>query len=480
MAKILIIDDDEMYCDLVSRELKYIGHDSTIVLTLKEGIYLASSEEFDVVLLDVILPDGNGLEMLPAFRQAPSSPEVIIITGMGSADGAELAIRSGAWDYIEKPSSLSMMILPVIRALEYREAKNGDKNTPPLDLEGIMGSSTKTKACFDLLAQAAAVDSNVLITGETGTGKELFAKSIHRNGKRAKRNFVIVDCAALQENLADSILFGHEKGAFTGADRARDGLVRQADGGTLFLDEVGELPLTLQKNFLRVLQERKFRPLGGAKDVESDFRLIAATNRDLNAMVKSGQFRSDLLYRLRSLHIEIPPLRERPEDIGEIVTYHIARICGLNGIPVKGLSPEFFEALCFYRWPGNIRELVNTLERSIAASLDEPKLFLKHLPDSIRVELARKKAEKPDEEEIIPRTSFTGSVLPKLKDVKKEANRRLEIQYLTELMSVTEGDIPKAIRISGLGRTRLYNLLKKHGISTGRNQGWRLECKDRF
>jgi two-component system NtrC family response regulator len=318
------------------------------------------------------------------------------------------------------------------------------------------------KGCFDLISQASAMDSNTLITGETGTGKELFARAIHANSHRAGKGFIVVDCASLKESLAESILFGYEKGAYTGADRSREGLVRQANGGTLFLDEVGELPLSMQKTFLRVLQEHRFRPLGASKIVESDFRLIAATNRNPDEMVRDETFRSDLLFRLRSTSIEVPPLREHTEDIGEIVIYHVSRICRRSGIELKGVTPEFIEALCAYDWPGNIREVVNSLEKAIASALGEPILFRKHLPRSILIKLARDRVTgaypPPTAQSSSPRS------FPELNALRECTYARVEGQYLRDLMTFTRGDVRKAMEISGLGRSRFYGLIRKHNI----------------
>ncbi len=460
----LVIDDDKHFCQLVRDEINFLGYQSAPAFTLKEGLEKCSAGQFDIVFLDVRLPDGNGLEMIPAIREAPLSPEVIILTGSGSADGAELAIRNGAWDYIVKPSSMSTIMLPLIRALEYREAKKGKAQSPSLILDGIMGRSSKMKGCFDLISQASSMDSNTLLTGETGTGKELFARAIHRNSRRAEKPFIVVDCGSLSESLSGSILFGHERGAYTGADRSREGLVRQANGGTLFLDEIGELPVSMQKIFLRVLQEHRFRPIGASKVVESDFRLIAATNRKLERMVEEEKFRSDLLFRLRSISIDIPPLREHPEDIGEIAIYHVARICRQSKIALKGVTPEFIEALCAYDWPGNIRELVNSVEKAIASALREPILFPKHLPSAIRIKLARDKMIGP--EDSIPATAAPGldGSFPALNEFRELTYARLESEYLRNLLTFTGRDIRKAIKISGLGRSRIYGLLKKHNI----------------
>lgn len=462
MANVLIIDDDEMIHKMLLPVVEHMGHDVTSAFTFGDGLKEAVSGTFDVVYLDVRLPDGNGLDALPSMRKIASPPEVIIITAAGDPDGAELAIKNGAWDYVQKPLSTKDVTLQLSRVLQYREEKKASKPPVVLKHEGIIGSSPQLKGCLNLVAHAAGNEASVLITGETGTGKELFACAVHDNSRRAHKNFVVVDCAALPETLVESVLFGHDKGAFTGADRAKEGLVKQADGGTLFLDEVGELPLSVQKAFLRVLQEHRFRPVGGKQEVQSNFRLIAATNRDLDQMVGSGQFRKDLLFRLRSMAIELPPLREQPEDIKELALYHMAKLCESYGIGTKGFSPEFLETLTAYDWPGNTRELVNTLERALAAVQDEATLFPKHLPTHIRVQLARAsvKVKGKPKEKAGPTHKFPG-----LRDFREAGIASLEQQYLQDLMLLTKGDIKEACRISGLSRSRLYGLLKKHKIS---------------
>jgi two-component system NtrC family response regulator len=314
------------------------------------------------------------------------------------------------------------------------------------------------EACMELVAQAAASDASVLITGETGTGKELFARAIHSNSARSCMPFVTVDCASLPPTIIESILFGHEKGAFTGADRTREGLIKQADGGTLFLDEVGDLPLSAQKAFLRVLQEHQFRPLGAKREIRSEFRVIAATNRDLGKMVQDGNFREDLLFRLRAFTIEASPLREHAGDIKELTFYYLNKICTRLGAETKGFSPEFIETLCAYNWPGNIRELVNALESALATAHDDSILFPKHLPMHIRIRLARDAILK--KEDIPLPQEMTGT----LKERRDSAVKREERQYLQELMVITGGNIRKACEISGLSRVRLHVLLKKHSI----------------
>ncbi|MGO9137830.1 MAG: sigma-54-dependent transcriptional regulator [Syntrophales bacterium] len=458
MANVLIIDDDRLNSETLHDMISDMGHDIICAYTAEEGLKVALSHSFDVVFLDIHLPDGNGLILLPDIHAAPSAPEVIIITGYGSPDGAELAIKNGAWDFIEKPLVKKLIELPLLRALQYREAKEEKKAPLVMKREGIIGSSAAMETCMELVARAAASDASVLITGETGTGKELFAQAIHNNSQRAGMAFITVDCTSLPPTIIESILFGHEKGAFTGADRSREGLIKQADGGSLFLDEVGDLPLSAQKAFLRVLQEHRLRPLGAKREVKSEFRVIAATNRDLNKMIQEGKFREDLLFRLRALIIDLPPLRERSEDIKELIFYYVNKICMRHGTEMKGFSPEFVETLCAYDWPGNIRELVNALESSLAAALHESILYPKHLPTHIRVHLARTAVQRKKSTTTPPAATCT------LKERRESVYAREERQYLQELMNMTGGHIRESCEISGLQRARLYQLMKKHGI----------------
>jgi two-component system, NtrC family, response regulator len=466
VANVLIVDDDEIMSEMLVDMVIRAGHNPLQAFSLKDGLQKLSSGAFDVVFLDVRLPDGNGLDALPTVRGAPSSPEVIIVTGYGEPDGAELAMKNGVWDYIQKPASLKDMTLVLARALQYRAERKSRTHPTVLKREGIVGNSLQLAVSLNMLAQAVGSEANVLITGETGTGKELFARAIHSNSRRANRSFVVVDCTSLPETLVESTLFGHEKGAFTGADRVRDGLVKQADGGTLFLDEVGELSMSLQKSFLRVLQDHRFRPLGSRHEIESDFRLISATNKDLDRMVEDGLFRKDLLFRLRALAIEIPPLREHRQDIKDLVLYYIASLCERYGIANKGFTPEFLEALVVYGWPGNVRELISTLERAIASAFEEPTLFPKHLPTSIRVSVAKATVEKGVPERAREGKHQTKSkALPSIKDFREAAVSEAERGYLEQLKQSTGANLRDACRVSGLSRARLYALLKKHGLT---------------
>lgn len=465
MNRILIVDDDPHIGNMLGRMVRKAGHEVQCAFRLDEALEMASSNDFDLVLLDVNLPDGSGLDALPQFTETRSRPEVIIITGEGHADGAELAIRSGAWDYIQKPSSIENVKLSVLRALQYREekqARSQSRNVMAVKRAGIIGNSPQILNCFDRMARVACTDANILVTGETGTGKELFAHAVHENSPRHNRSFVVLDCSALPETLVESLLFGHSKGAFTSADKPQEGLIKQADGGTLFLDEVGELPLQIQKAFLRVLQERRFRPLGSRTEISSDFRLVAATNRNLAQMVLEGRFRDDLLFRLRSFVIDLPPLRERTGDIQDLTMHHLARVCERLKIGLKGMAPEFLEALNSYHWPGNVRELLNALERAVAAALFEPTLHVKHLPDEIRIALVR------DSLAAVSRSSNEESRPPGWTEPPlafKEYRQHSDRQYFLNLMAYSQGNVRRACTLSGLSRSRLYDLLKHHGIS---------------
>lgn len=479
MARVLIVDDDRLLCETLADMVERMGHEAASAFNLADGIEKALSGGFDIVFLDVRMPDGSGLAGLPQILSVPSSPEVIIITAHGDPDGAELAIESGAWDYLKKSCSKKDLTLSLSRALQYRDQKKrtalASAGVVALKREGIVGECAQIGRCLDLVAQASVIGANVLITGETGTGKEVFASNIHQNSPRADRQFVVLDCAALPGTLVESTLFGHERGAFTGADKSYEGLIQQADGGTLFLDEVGELPLSVQKNFLRVLEERRFRPLGGKKEIYSDFRLIAATNRNLDEMVAKGEFRKDLLFRLRTFVIDLPPLRERKEDIRALAAYHLSKLCERHGLEPKALSSGLISVLMAYDWPGNVRELVNTLEVTVAAAINEQVLFLKHLPTQLRVQVARAETGKGTFQEadgellkdtdarplnkpsIVPRPAGT---LPTL----QEALDAVDKQYIHDLVALTHGNIEEACRISGLSRSRLYVRLGKYNL----------------
>lgn len=473
----LIIDDDVEACETMESLISRMGHNCDMAHTLVSGLRKATETEFDVIFLDVHLPDGNGLEILPNLMAQPKHPEVIILTGKGDPSGAELAIKGGVWDYLLKPSSVKEITLTLNRALKYREEKTRKAPEEIIPLNHVIGTSQSIKASLRLTAKAARADTTVLITGETGTGKELFARTIHNNSRRADRRFIIVDCASLTETLVESTLFGHKKGAFTGAQADHQGLFKLADGGTLFLDEIGEMPLSIQKVFLRVLQEKHFRPVGAVREETSDFRLIAATNRDLDIMVAEKRFRSDLLFRIKTMHIRLPPLRARKEDILPLISSRMEYLCSTFGFKEKKLADDFLATLNGYHWPGNVRELFNILERAMVDAGEEKTLYSVHLARDLRIKVAKSQIKKMTGSEVIlPADEPAGenvrkigqlifedivdSSLPPLKEFKSAVERI----YLSELIRQCNGELSKILDISGLSRSHLYALLKKHGL----------------
>ncbi len=461
MARVLIIDDDPMICEALGSVVDGLGHSHLGAETLARGLNILSAGGVDVVFLDVRLPDGSGLEAITSIRNRADAPEVIIITGEGDPDGAELAVRHGAWDYVQKPASIDRMVLPLLRALEYRENNSGVRRGVDLKRDRVIGSSPATATCLEIAASAAENSASVLLTGETGVGKEVFARVIHENSDRANGPFVVVDCASLPPNLVESLLFGHVKGAFTSADRDRSGLVGQADRGTLFLDEVGEMPLEVQRVFLRVLQERRFRPVGSNQEVSSDFRLMAATNRNLDRDVAAAAFRNDLLFRLRTIVLDVPPLRERREDIRDLADHYSREICNRYGVAEKKPAQDMYEALEGYHWPGNVRELINSLERAIVAAGDGPVLYARYLPEEMRVYMARSSVERSMASIKRDDSADLGNGAP---PPFEEFRNKAFTTYLTRLMASSCDSVTRACDISGLSRSYLYKLLDKYGV----------------
>jgi two-component system NtrC family response regulator len=467
MANILVIDDEKMVCDLMSQVIMRMGHFVRQATTLKEGLQAAQVEDFEVIFLDVQLPDGNGLSQISFIKKLPSKPEVIVITGFANPEGLEKAINSNAWDYIQKPLSFEAITQSVHRALQYRADRQTCQSHKTLKKDGIIGHSQSLMNCLDLVERAAVSQANILITGETGTGKELFARAIHNSSSRADKNFVVIDCGSLPESLIENLLLGHAKGAFTGANQAEDGLVKRADGGTLFLDEVGELTPAMQKVFLRILQERSFYPIGDTRETKSDFRLVAASNRNLTDMVKLGHFREDLLFRICSISIDIPPLRKRDDDVQELALHYMQVLCESQKIEQKSFSSDFLEILKTYHWPGNVRELFSALEAALAHALHEPTLFAKHLPKSIRIEVARASLDLDFKGIQMQHLADGGSTaFPSWQKFRRKHIADGEKRYLQELVGRCSGNVFQAAKISGLSRPHLYGLLRKYSIST--------------
>lgn len=459
MIHILIIDDNKDLCRMLSEAFTHKGFAVDFSLTLSQGLDQLFSTDVDVVFLDVKLPDGDGLQAIEKINAHPSRPEVIVITGYGDEHGADLAIKAGVWDYIPKGGSYKDFERSLDRALKYREQKRKLHQVQSLQRSQIIGDSQQIKDCLEKIFKAAKTDVPVLITGETGTGKELFGKAIHLNSRNKENDFIIVDCAALPENLAESVLFGHSKGSFTGADSDKLGLIQLADKGTLLLDEIGELSLSLQKKFLRVLQEKRFRPIGSRKEISCEFRLVSATHRDLKEMVGNGSFREDLYFRINAIKIDIPPLRTRKSDIPIIARHFIRQNCN----PAAGLqyeeTPEFMKALLVYNWPGNVREMISAVNHACADCYGGGQLYSKHLPDYIRRFNINKRLDqklKPDDASFAQnRISFQEVSLKKFLNIQKK-------KYILQLMEFVKGDVITASELSGLSKGHLYSLLRQY------------------
>jgi Nif-specific regulatory protein len=369
----LIADDHDALRRGLIRGLTEAGHDVQEASNGNAAIERLHDSHFDVVLSDLKMGGSDGLDVLRTTRALHPTTAVILMTAFGTVNTAVEAMKNGAFDYVQKPFEIEEMEVKIEKALEMRRLKHEldylrHTQLDIYDFDRIIGSSPALQSVLDIVKKVAKSNTTVLIRGETGTGKELIAGAIHHNSLRNARNFVKVNCAALQENLLESELFGHEKGAFTGADKQRIGRFEQADGGTLFLDEIADMSPNTQAKILRVLQEHEFERLGGTRTLRVDVRLIAATNRDLSAMVQAGQFRDDLYYRLNVVSIEMPPLRERKDDIVPLANAFIRRFAGELKKKNDGLEADAQKMLMRYNWPGNIRELENAIERAILLS----------------------------------------------------------------------------------------------------------------
>ena len=447
---ILFVDDDAAFSRALGRELHRLKFRVVTAATGAEAIAALNDTAPDIVLLDLQLPDMSGLEVLAAVRERQPSANVIMLTGHGTIDTAIEAIRLGAFDYLSKPCPLDELQVRLQRAME-RQALQQRANLlerglmPPDVSNAFVGDSPEFRRVIDLIARVAPTDSTVLITGETGTGKEMVAKLVHARSLRSKKPFVVVECAALQETLLQSELFGHERGAFTGAERTKPGLFEVADGGTIFLDEIGEVSLATQVKLLRVLDTSTFRRVGATVERKVNVRVLAATHRDLPAMVRQGLFREDLFYRLSTISVTMPPLRERRADIDRLAAHFVSSFNERFGSS-KRLTVEFFERLRAHDWPGNVRELAHVVEAAmIVCDCDE--LRPEHLPAKFRA--------RPN----LPATSTTPvspASLPTL-----EALERAHIELV---LKATNGHRSQAADILGISERNLYRKLHDYHL----------------
>lgn len=467
---ILVVDHDPQTYNL----LKAVEKEENFITSQAGTLHKALSgrnDSYDIIMLKDRLPDGSACEVVSSMLKTPGHPELVVYSKEGDPHEAEMILNSGCWDYIVDHSLPKGIVGHLKKIIRYRRTKSEKVQNRQESLyrelrsEGIVGNSPALQHCLNLMVKAAQSDANVLITGESGTGKELFALSIHAVSTRADKEFVVVDCAALAPTLVESILFGHEKGSFTGADRNKIGLIKKADGGTLFLDEIGELPLEMQKKFLRVLQEQTFRPVGSSVEVKSKFRLIAASNKNLHELSGKHEFREDLLFRIQTFHLELPPLRVRQEDITELAYYYRDQYCRRLKTE-KNFSTAFLMVLKQYNWPGNVRELFHAMERSFASSLETDMLYPLHLPPEIRINVTHKALKnKGDTRVDLPEKPSRIELSQDLQTYRDRVIERAEKEYLLELVTFTDADLKQSLEISGLSRSRFYALLKKYNIS---------------
>jgi DNA-binding NtrC family response regulator len=445
---VLVVDDDRAMCDMLQRGLQKRGFEVHFRTSGEEALEQIHAQPYDVVVADLNMPGIGGLALCE--RVTANHPElpVVVLTAFGSMDAAVAAIRAGGYDFISKPVDVEILALSLERAVrhrrmqqEVRRLRQAAATTPgggPL-----IGSSPPMLRLLSMVDRLASSSASVLVTGETGTGKELVARELHRRGSRQDGPFVALNCAAVPEALLESELFGHLKGAFTDARTAHPGLFVQADRGVLFLDEVSELPAAMQPKLLRALQEKVVRPVGGTTEVAFDTRIIAATNRDLEAEAAEGRFRQDLLYRLNVVQIPVPPLRVRGNDVLKLAQHFIDQFAASEGKQVTRLSSEVAERLVTYSWPGNVRELQNCIERAVAFARFE-ELIVDDLPEKIRQYKAR----------TLPLTTSDGGELLPLHEVER--------RYVLHVLKEMGGNKSTAARVLGLDRTTLYRKLERY------------------
>jgi two-component system response regulator GlrR len=457
LAKILLVDDDPNLIELVQMRLESAGYEVRAALKEDEAMGLVKTEPVDLCLFDLMLENQDGISLMESVHAISPDVPAIILTAHGTIENAVEAMRRGAYGYLTKPFEPRDLLLQIERALEHRRLNSEIKRLKELleerfDFANIVARSGKMRAVLDIVTRIAKLDSTVHIQGESGTGKELVAKAIHLASDRKDQNFVALNCAALPETLLESELFGHEKGAFTGAVKTTKGLFTQAHGGTLFLDEIGDMPLATQSKLLRVLQERQFYPVGSEAPVEVDVRVIVATNKDLEEQVKKGLFRDDLFYRIHVIPIYLPPLRERKEDILPLAEHLLKKCTAQMKRDVKAIAPDALRKLMMHDWPGNVRELENTIEYAVAMTQQDTITEEYVLPAKVLL---------PDETNSHDRGSGCDEIIKPLKDARDAFER----EYLTQVLALTEGNVSHAAKLAGKYRADFYDLLKKHQLS---------------
>jgi len=458
---ILVIDDEPVICQGCRLAFTDSEHKLVARMTGRAGLDALIGGQFDLVLLDIKLPDMDGMDLLKTVRQEKPEVFVIVMTGYSTVENAVEAMKIGAFDYLAKPFSDDELIIAVERAIDKKRLveENRSLRNELRDRFGfnhIIGENPAILRIFDQIKKVAPTDSTVLLSGESGTGKELFARSIHAHSNRADRKFLAMDCSTLAPGLLESELFGHVKGAFTGAVKDKPGIFEAAANGTLFLDDIANLSMEIQSKLLRVIEMQEYKPVGSAAIKKTNVRIIAATNKDLKALVDEGHFRSDLFYRLNVFPIFLPPLRERKEDIPRLAYYFLRHYCGKTGKRIQGFSDEALEALINYEWKGNVRQLKNVIERLVIMA-DQTFLDLMYLLDHLQF-----------------KSSWSAGAIPETLDELKafkqefiEGNyRQIEKGFLIKALRACDGNITRAAEKVGMQRSNFSALMKKHHIST--------------
>jgi len=448
--RVLIIDDDEGHAEALADGLETTGHPCTVATSGRQGIELMGEQTFDAVLTDLKMHDLDGMEVLKEATTLQPDAIVILVTGHATVENAVSAMHLGASDYLTKPINIAELRTRIQRGVEAKRLRRTNfelrrQLEERFGLEGLVGHSPAMQRVFDVIRQVSSSHATVLVLGESGTGKELVARAIHTGSPRKEKPFVAVNCAALSQGLIESELFGHVKGAFTGAISAKEGVIVYADGGTLFLDEVGDMPLETQAKLLRVLETREVQPVGGNTTRRVDIRLVAATNQDLRARVAEGKFREDLLFRLQVVTIELPPLRERAGDVPLLVDHFIHDLADEHGRGVRGITPEARALLVRYDWPGNVRELRNAIENMVLLTRGDV-LDVEDLPEHVREATGTSSTPSGHME-------LAGHSLAEVERALIEAN-----------LELVGGNRQKAAKILGIGERTLYRKLKEYGV----------------
>lgn len=481
MTKVLVVDDDAGLRLAVSSTLKNTGKFE--VEEAVDGVHAlerVTGSKYDLVILDVDMPRMNGIEALRKIKEHDPSIIVLIVTAFANIDDAIQAVKSGAYNYISKPVKSDELLSLVNRALEAHDMISEIAASAPVLIESgrkFIGKTPEMKKVFELINRLSKVDTAVLIRGESGTGKELVARAVHYNSNRKEQKFVAINCSAIPENLFESELFGHEKGSFTGADSRKIGRFQYAEGGTLFLDEVGDLPLLMQAKLLRVLQEKTFTPVGSNRELEANVRIIAATNRPLEQMVKEGSFREDLFYRLSVIPILLPPLRDRKDDIEHLISLFVNKFNSIHGKKLIGISPEAMSCLKKYQWPGNIRELENVMEYAFVL---EPSnmITINSVPEkvlnAIGVDLTNKPSELADqniyetERQISEENLAAGGMLGNIKGTELDFNKQKEMfekEFIIKALKSFNGRINQTALHANIPKKTLLRKIEKYGIN---------------